>query len=224
MARSARLSTTSAVALAIAVGLVVTPALAAAGAVRGQVYVDENRDGRPSAGEGGVAGAVVGFETTVFTRTDDDGRFELSAPGAGFVWVRVPDGFVPAPVYQRVGVGGDLEVDLGLTPLTAQEAAAPFTFVVASDSHMTPSDKAWDRAQFAAAVEQAVALDPPPRFFTIVGDVTQANRPDDFADVDAVLGDLDVPWIPVAGNHDWYDGGAAWRDRYGPASFSFDIQ
>jgi outer membrane protein assembly factor BamB/predicted phosphodiesterase len=217
------LSITVAAALAIAVGLL-APAVASAGTVRGQVYVDKNGDGVPSASEKGVAGAVVAFETGVFTRTDASGRFELTAPGSGFVWVRVPDGFVPGPVYAKVPIGGDSDVDLGLTPLSSEEAAAPLTFVVASDSHLSPGDKAWGRAEFAAAVEQAVALDPPPRFFTIVGDVTQANQPQDFADVDAVLGDLAVPWIPVAGNHDWYDGGGAWRDRYGPDSFSFDIQ
>jgi uncharacterized protein (TIGR03382 family) len=32
-----------------------------------------------------------------------------------------------------------------------------------------------------------------------------------------------VPYVPVPGNHDWYDGGAAWFAHYGPDNYSFDL-
>lgn len=40
--------------------------------------------------------------------------------------------------------------------------------------------------------------------------------------VDAALARLGVPWVPVPGNHDWYDGGVTWSRRYGPDNYSFD--
>src|SRR6185503_17162777 len=75
----------------------------------------------------------------------------------------------------------------------------------------------------AAAAREATALDPPPAFFTILGDVTQGNQKDQFELVDASLAGLGVPYIPVPGNHDWYDGGTAWFAHYGPDNYSFDI-
>ena len=32
-----------------------------------------------------------------------------------------------------------------------------------------------------------------------------------------------MPYVPVPGNHDWYDGGATWFAHYGPDNYSFDI-
>jgi len=210
--------------LLIALAIVGTSAgTARAGAIRGVVFADRDRDGVQSTGEPGIAGAVVAWETSVFTRTDRQGAFALEAPGAGLVWVRIPDGFVPGPVWQPVDVAGADDVALGVVPVDDDARAAPVTFVVAADTHMTPGSRPWGRAELATAVRQAVALEPAPRFFTIVGDVTQANTPSNFADVEAVMSGVDVPWVPVAGNHDWYDGGAAWRARFGPDSYSFDI-
>ena len=41
--------------------------------------------------------------------------------------------------------------------------------------------------------------------------------------VDRALSGLDAPYVPVPGNHDWYDGGATWFSHYGPDNYSFDI-
>ena len=32
-----------------------------------------------------------------------------------------------------------------------------------------------------------------------------------------------MPYVPVPGNHDWYDDGATWKKRYGPDNYSFDV-
>jgi hypothetical protein len=61
------------------------------------------------------------------------------------------------------------------------------------------------------AAAEATALDPPPAFFTILGDITQGNQPAEFALVDRALAGLGVPYVPVPGNHDYlvaasYDG------------------
>ncbi|HVK76932.1 MAG TPA: PQQ-binding-like beta-propeller repeat protein [Kofleriaceae bacterium] len=202
--------------------LAAMPAIACGATLSGSVYVDRNGDRVRQGNEPGVPGAVVALDGISFVVTDARGDYTLDVPvAAGIVWVRVPDGFRPGPVW-RPATAADL--DLGLVPLTDDEAASPLTFVVASDTHMTnnPADP-WDGGDLADAIDQAIGLPQPPRFFTIVGDVTQGNQPGEFDRVDAALAGVTVPWVPVPGNHDWYDGGATWRTRWGPDQYSFDI-
>jgi outer membrane protein assembly factor BamB/predicted phosphodiesterase len=201
---------------------------AGATTIRGQVYVDRNGDGVPSAGEPGVGGAVVALAARWFAVTDAGGRFTLEVPddARGIVWVRVPDGFVPGPVWARWTGRG--EVELGLRPLPSPHTG-PVTFVVAADTHVVvapdgPDRAARDaRAELARVVTSATAIDPAPAFFTILGDVSQGSRDEELAVVGETLAALAVPWVPVAGNHDWYDAGEAWFRRFGPDNYSFDI-
>jgi outer membrane protein assembly factor BamB len=194
--------------------------LGCAGTVRGVVFVDHNGDGVRQHTEHGLANVVVALDRHVFTRTGDDGAyFFAAATPAAHVWARVPAGYRPGAVFGRVTVES---VDLPLTPLTARELAAPLRFVVAADAHATVSTGLWDGGDLEDAIGQAVAQAEPPRFFTIVGDVTQNGRDAEFTRVEQALRGLDVPWVPVPGNHDWFDGGAAWRARWGPDNYSFD--
>ncbi len=211
-----------ALAAACLTALAAIPATACGATLTGAVYIDRNGDRVRQGSEPGVPGAVVALDGAAFAVTDARGEYVLDVPlVAGIVWVRVPDGFRPGPVWRPAQAG---ELDLGVVPLTADEAAAPVTFVVAADSHMTdnPADP-WDGGDLADAIDQAIGLPEPPRFFTIVGDVTQGNQPGEFARIDAALDGVTVPWVPVPGNHDWYDGGAAWRARWGPDNYSFDV-
>ncbi len=199
--------------------LLLASGTASARPLRGLVYADASGDGRPSMGELGVPGVVVAYDTTQFTVTDAQGAFTLDVPdGArGIAWVRVPDGFRPGPAWAP-DTGADA-VDIALVPSTA--ATGPLTFVVAADTHLTAAQPFF--ADLAHVAADAVALPSPPAFFTILGDITQQNRPAEFDLVEAGTRDLGVPYVPVPGNHDWYDGGAAWRARYGPDSYSFDV-
>jgi outer membrane protein assembly factor BamB/predicted phosphodiesterase len=206
--------------------VVVSFALAApvaAAPVRGLVYDDRNGDGRPSIGEPAIPGAVVGFGVTQFVVTNARGGFTLEVPQSakGIAWVRVPDGFVPGPVWARIdGSKPNLPIDLGLRRLAAPHRG-PVTFVVAADTHIAADQPfANDLAQVAA---DATALDPAPAFFTILGDITQGNQRDQFELVDRSLAGMAAPYIPVPGNHDWYDGGATWFSHYGPDNYSFDV-
>jgi outer membrane protein assembly factor BamB len=194
---------------------------ACAVSVTGVVYVDRNGDRLRQSDEPVVPGAIVMLDHgAVTTRTNASGAYSLEAPaGGGIVWVHVPAGFRPGPVWTRVGGTPDLP----LTPLSPEEDARPLVFVVAADSHTPPGDSAWNGGDLADGIDQAISLAEPPRFFTIVGDVTQANRAEEFQRVEDALSGIAVPWIPVAGNHDWYDGGKAWRGRWGPDSYSFDV-
>jgi outer membrane protein assembly factor BamB len=195
--------------------------------ITGVVYVDQNRDGIRQGDEAVVPGAVVALERATFAVTDASGGYLLDVEAAvGLVWVRVPDGFRPGAVSRPADALAP--VDLPLIPLSPDEAQAPVTFVVASDSHTTADpddpDDPWDGGDLGGAIEQAVDLPEPPRFFTIVGDITQSNVPGQFSRVNAALERTPVPWVPVAGNHDWYDGGANYRANYGVENYSFDIQ
>ncbi len=206
--------------LSIAVLVVVVAAAGVADArtIHGQVFVDRDRDGHPSAGEPGVAGAVVAFDIATYVVTDAGGQFDLEIPGrtTGIAWVRVPDGFVPGPVFARVGPT-TTDVDLALTE--AAPRIGPLTFVVAADTHVSFDQTfALDLREVATA---ATAGDP--AFFAILGDVTQGSKERDYRLVDASLAGLGVPYVPVPGNHDWYDGGVGWFAHYGPDNYSFDV-
>ncbi|HEY5925658.1 MAG TPA: PQQ-binding-like beta-propeller repeat protein [Kofleriaceae bacterium] len=195
---------------------------ASAAKVAGLVFDDRNGDGKPSAGEPGIANAVVALGATRFTTSDATGQFELDAGEVknGIVWVRVPDGFRPGPVWARWD--GSNDVDLGLRRLSAP-VHGPLTFVVASDTHIGIFEPKDAVDSLARTARLATLLEPAPAFFTILGDVTQGSTTEQYKSVNKALADLEVPWIPVPGNHDWYDGGAAWFAHYGPDNYSFDI-
>lgn len=203
----------------VALGVAIASPVSAA-TIHGLVFDDANRDGKPSAGEQGVANAVVAFGVQRFAVTDASGQFDLDVgdAGPGIVWVRVPDGFRPGPVWARWN--GTADVDLALRRLAAP-ARGPLTFVVAADTHVPITQDYVTAADLATAAANATAIDPAPAFFTILGDITQGNR--EFELVDAALAGLAVPYVPVAGNHDWYDDGAAWFAHYGPDNYSFDL-
>ncbi|HUJ58979.1 MAG TPA: PQQ-binding-like beta-propeller repeat protein [Kofleriaceae bacterium] len=204
--------------------LVLLAARASAATLHGLVFDDRNGDGHPTAGEPGVANAVVAFGVEQFVTTDASGQFELRVPDdrAGILWVRVPDGFRPGPVWTRWDPAAPHDAELALHRL-AVPIRGPVTFVVAADTHLQTDQVYFGAKDLALAADEATALDPPPAFFTILGDITHGNQDEEFDLVDGALGGLDVPWIPVPGNHDWYDDGETWFRRYGPDNYSFDI-
>jgi len=191
--------------------------------MRGLVYEDRNGDGHPNLGEPGVANAVVALGVEQFVVTDARGELTLDvAEGKqAIAWVRVPAGYVPGPVWARVdGSAADAGFELGLRRL-ARPQHGPITFVVAADTHIAQTQPFGN--DLGQALADATALDPPPAFVTILGDITQGNEPAHFALVDHAVEGLSVPYVPVPGNHDWYDGGKQWFAHYGPDNYSFDI-
>ncbi len=206
--------------LAVVVAMAIGVPAAGAATLTGTVFFDRDGNGVFSAGDDVVPGARVAWETSVMVQTDAAGVFALpvGTGAAGIAWVSVPEGGVPGPRWQVVtSAQDDTVIDFAVPPLAG--STEPFTFVVASDAHMDGLGGLWTPDDMAAGLYQALAA--PTRFFTVVGDITQANRPEDFAAVDDALSELSAPWVPVAGNHDWYDGGAAYRAKWGPDSYSF---
>lgn len=207
------------------VAVVATAGAARAGIVRGTVFVDADGDGQRGPGEAAVPDAVVAWRDRAFTRTDQDGAYtiETTASEAGEVWVRVPEGYQPGPVWRAATLGAvPVIADLPIVPLPPEVRARPLQFVVASDAHMQGNDALWTARDLGHALVQATALDPPPRFLTILGDLTQDDHDPQFAQLDDARTEITVPWVPVPGNHDWYDGGGAYRKHYGPPGYSFD--
>jgi outer membrane protein assembly factor BamB/predicted phosphodiesterase len=194
---------------------------ASARPIRGLVFDDRNGDGRPSAGEPGVPNAVVAYDVKKFVQANSAGVFEMELPegGNGIVWVRIPDGFVPGAAWARVPKD-DASIDIPLHRHIRLDRR-PITFVIASDTHLEAVQPFAN--DLGGVVADATALDPAPAFITILGDITQGNTPEQFDLVDASLAGLTIPYVPVPGNHDWYDGGATWFQRYGPDNYSFDI-
>jgi outer membrane protein assembly factor BamB len=200
--------------------LVALVATTRAATVSGTVFLDRDGDGLFGAKDTPLAGVVVAWERAVFTTTDANGAYSLVVPdGAGIVWASVPEAGRPGPVWSTLTARGDVLADLAIVPA----APSSGTFVLAADSHMDGVAPVWTSADMALALDQAVATVAPPAFVTVVGDVTQANQPADFAAVADALRGLTVPFVPVPGNHDWYDGGAAYRATYGPDCYSFSI-
>jgi outer membrane protein assembly factor BamB/predicted phosphodiesterase len=190
--------------------------------VRGVVFDDKNSDGHQGTNEPGIPNAVVAYDVKKFVQANAKGEFTIDVPpavGNNILWVRVPDGFTPGPVWKQVPQLDTL-VELPLKKLP-KLIRGPITFVVASDTHLEAAQPFAN--DLAAVAADATALQPQPAFFTILGDITQSNAREQFELVDASLAGLGVPYIPVPGNHDWYDLGWQWFQRYGPDNYSFDI-
>ncbi|HEV7558003.1 MAG TPA: metallophosphoesterase, partial [Kofleriaceae bacterium] len=202
--------------------VVATTATAHAATIHGLVYDDRNRDNHPDAGEPGIANVVVAFGIDHYVVTDAHGGFAIDVPTGttGIVWARVPDGFAPGPAFARYDGKLD-QVDIALHAIPPHHGSV--TFVVASDTHIQSKQQFWNATDLANISADATALEPAPAFFTIMGDVTQGNQDREFDLVDWALANLGVPYVPVAGNHDWYDDGATWFRRYGPDNYSFDV-
>lgn len=200
--------------------LLLVPGLAhASRTITGTVFVDVDADGRFSAGDRPLAGGHVVWETFAFVPIDADGGYTLAAPDqAGILWVRGgASALAPGPFWAAVPAAGDRRIDIPVRPAMA---TGELSFVVASDTHAGIADM--PAADQGFVLRQATQLEPRPYFIAVTGDITQSNKPEQFATVRDAIDSIDVPYVPVPGNHDWYDGGAAYRAHFGPPSYSFD--
>lgn len=194
------------------------PAVAAT--VTGQVFSDDNGNGTfdPAGGERALAGVVIALERSFVARTDDDGRFEFRTRGHGIVWVRIPDGYRPTPVWHDLSLHRDPapELAFGLIP---SAASGPVVFAHITDTQL---DSDVTRDAVTRAFRQVVERRPALHFVVNTGDLTSDTKPYEFRDMSVAERALSVPLVPVPGNHDWYDRGAMYRRFYGPPFYSFD--
>ena len=130
--------------------------------VNGVVYLDANANGTRDAGEAGLPNVAVSNQDTVVV-TDASGAFRMTSPGTGIVAVSVPDGYRAVASFWR-SVDSTRSVSFGLE---SSAAPASFSFIHASDTHISPASLA--RTQRLRALADSIA----PDFTIITGDLVR---------------------------------------------------
>ena len=132
--------------------------------VAGVVFNDANRNGQRDAGERGLGGVAVSNGREV-VQTAADGNYSLPDGPYGIVFVSQPDGYAAAADFWRtVSPSSKSPADFGLT---ASVASATFTFIHASDTHVSP--------QTLGRLQQlrAIAEKHRPDFVLVTGDLVR---------------------------------------------------
>jgi uncharacterized protein (TIGR03067 family) len=126
----------------------------------GVVFLDANGNGVRDSGEAGVPGVAVSNQDAVVI-TDSSGAFHMTSRGSGVVFVSVPDGYKAVGSFWR-------SADSTLAfPLAASPAPASFTFIHASDTHISAASVA--RTQRLRALADSID----PDFVIITGDLVR---------------------------------------------------
>jgi predicted MPP superfamily phosphohydrolase len=166
--------------------------------VNGVVFVDRNGNGVREPAEPGVAGVAVSDQVTI-TATDNSGRFTIDAAGYGVVFVTQPNGYtVRGPFWRKAEPGR--EVAFPLTPLRPSPS---FTFVHASDTHIS-AESAPRMRRLKALVDSLK-----PAFLLISGDLVrdalrtpEAEARGYYDLLERELAIFSVPVYTVPGNHE----------------------
>ena len=203
----------------------------------GTVFLDRNANGVRDVGEPGVAGVVVSDQDTV-VRTAADGGYRLrSGGGHGVIFVSAPTGY--RVVGQFWHTAADVERGAGAFALAAASAQRSFTFVHASDTHI--SEQSAPRTRRLRDMVDSLQ----PEFVLITGDlVRDALRVGEkeargyyelFARERAAFR---TPAYTVPGNHEIFGierqlskvepthplfGKAMYRSYFGPDYYSFNV-
>jgi predicted MPP superfamily phosphohydrolase len=172
--------------------------VAAPVSVRGVVYFDRNANGVRDPGEPGVPDVLVSDQVTDIA-TDREGRFALGAAGYGYVFVAQPNGYlVRGPFWRRATPSPELSFALIEAP-----PAQSFTFVHASDTHLSPASL--DRTRRLRALVDSLR----PAFVLISGDLVRdalrVSEPEARGYYELLARELEafpMPVYPVPGNHE----------------------
>src|SRR5262245_1841556 len=130
-------------------------------------------------------------------------------------------GFLHCMAWVGTGVAWTVRGGVLTSRLLGQEGpkdAGDFTFVQLSDSHIGFARPANPdvKGTLKRAVDKINALPQTPAFALHTGDLTHLSKPGEFDDVAEILKGAKVGrsyYVP--GEHDVYDGGKLYRDRYG---------
>lgn len=215
--------------------LAAQPAERVASAVRvsGVVFVDRNGNGVRDASESGLPGVALSDQVTV-TATDSAGRFTIDAAGYGLVVVTQPNGYaVRGPFWRRADPSRELSF-----PLVPLAAVSTFTFVHASDTHISPESV--PRIRRLKALVDSLR----PAFVLISGDLVKDALRTPEAEArgyyDLFVREVEsfpVPVFTVPGNHEIFGierhrslvspqhplyGKRFYRSVLGPNYYSFD--
>ena len=131
--------------------------------IAGTVYVDANGNGRRDANERGVAGVAVSNQDTVVT-TDASGSFRIPRGSSRIVFVSVPDGYRSHGAFWRTIADSATSIAF---PLEATTRVRQFSFVHASDTHISPASV--ERTRRLGALVDSLS----PAFLIITGDLVR---------------------------------------------------
>jgi Icc protein len=216
---------------AVATGILLQPTAIRA-QTAGVVFIDVNGNGVRDAGEAGVVGVMVSNQNDVVT-TDASGAFSLPRHGTGVVYVSTPDGYRAVGDFWRRADGPQPL----LFPLRRLPAAESFTFVHASDTHI--SQASVSRTRRLRALVDSIA----PGLLLITGDlirdalrVPEAEATAYYNLFMAERAQFRTPVYTVPGNHEMFGierdtskvpvthplyGRAMYRSYLGPDYYSF---
>lgn len=205
--------------------------------LRGVVFADSNHNGRPDAGEPGIAGVVVSDGRDAVA-SGPDGRYSLAlAADAELAFVSLPDGWKPAGRFWLPldGAAGETTADFALV---RRPETGELTFLHASDTHL--SEKSLPRMRLLRALVEKIR----PDFVLLTGDlvrdalrVGEAEARGYYELVVAELAQFPVPVFTVPGNHELFGierqsslvsrenplyGRKMYRHYLGPEYYSFD--
>lgn len=188
--------------LALAVGLLLAPAIGAAqAAITGAVFVDRNANGARDPGEPGLGGAAVSNQHDVVL-TDSTGRFRLPSAGTGVVFLSVPDGHRATTTFWLAVPAAAPAAPLGFG-VVPTPPVREFSFVHASDTHI--SEGTVGRTRRLRMLADSLR----PAFVLITGDlirdalrVGEAEATGYYELLARELAAFDSPVRTVPGNHE----------------------
>jgi hypothetical protein len=115
---------------------VMLPAAQTPAPVAGFVFEDVNGNGRRDSGEVGVAGVAISNQHEV-VESGADGAYRLTGPGYGVVFVSLPDDHRAVGSFWKAVPSASSSVPLDFA-LAVRSAPTTFTFIHASDTHVSP--------------------------------------------------------------------------------------
>lgn len=200
--------------------------------VSGRVYRDANQNGRPDAGEPGVAGVAVSDGNRVVA-TDGAGRYRLAtASTSALIWICVPRDCAASGAFWRLVETGET-ADFGLAE---RKQSDDFLFVQITDTHVGRDDLV---ARFARHV---MAFPVRPSFVINTGDLVGGvdTVPPEKAQVQydrylRAAAAFTLPLFNLPGNHEHvafntlrpdtthpFYGKGLYRKVFGPTYYSWD--
>jgi len=131
--------------------------------IAGSVYIDANGNGVCEPNERGVAGVAVSNQDTVVT-TDASGGFHIPRGPTGILFISTPDGYRASGSFWHAAADTTTHLDFALAPVPRVRT---FTFVHASDTHISPASI--DRTRRLRALVDSIS----PSFLIVTGDLVR---------------------------------------------------
>jgi Icc-related predicted phosphoesterase len=132
--------------------------------IQGYVFADKNNNGTRDKNEEGIKDVLISDQVDVIS-TNAEGFYKLeSKSGRGYVFICQPDGFIVKGSFWKPVTGAQSTVDFPLLPSPVKSS---FTFVHASDTHL--SEQSLPRMQKLKSLVDSLK----PAFMLVTGDLVK---------------------------------------------------